>query len=194
MWVRSSPSSTCQNNTEKRFHKMRAQPLSPRESQVVNQMVMMRRSDEFGLTAVPTYERWGKIVKFTAFTTECDRRFTSEFQVSLKRTDQLIVRPIIPEGALFQHLVHRWHQERGATSSITQMAMCRSYQRIIGMGRSVAVPLILQDLASKPENPDHWFWALRALTDDDPVPDYAQGDMRQMANAWLDWGRRNGYA
>jgi len=62
------------------------------------------------------------------------------------------------------------------------------------MGKLVAVPLILRDLHMKAEDPDHWFWALQALTGDDPVPEDARGDMRQMAAAWLDWGHRSGYA
>src|SRR5256885_2370513 len=45
----------------------------------------------------------------------------------------------------FKNLVSLWHRERGATSSITQMAMCYSYQRIIGMGEKV-VPLILRQM------------------------------------------------
>jgi hypothetical protein len=111
-----------------------------------------------------------------------------------RRTNELAVRPVIPDEALFQHLVYRWHAERGATSSITQMAMCWSYQRIIGMGRAVVIPLILRDFASKPDNPDHWFWALQAFTGEDPVPEADRGDMQRMAAAWLDWGYRNGYA
>lgn len=46
------------------------------------------------------------------------------------------------------------------------MAMLPSCQRIIGMG-PVVVPLILEELRREP---DHWFWALEMLTEDDPVP------------------------
>jgi hypothetical protein len=92
----------------------------------------------------------------------------------------------VSDAALFQQLAQRWHRERGATSSITQMAMCPSYQRIIGMG-SKAIPLILQQLENDSDEPDHWFWALRALTGADPVPAEMRGDMREMARAWLEW-------
>ena len=37
-----------------------------------------------------------------------------------------------------------------------------------------------------------WFWALKSLTDVDPVSDDDRGDMVAMANAWLEWGRVNG--
>jgi hypothetical protein len=100
--------------------------------------------------------------------------------------------PVPRTQALFQALVDSWHIERGATSSITEMSMCRSYQRIVGMGPS-AVPLILARLAEEGDEPDHWFWALRAITGADPVPENARGDVVQMAQAWLHWGRANGY-
>src|SRR5437016_521305 len=37
----------------------------------------------------------------------------------------------------FSELRKAWYAERGATSSITEMAMCRSHLRIIGLGPSV---------------------------------------------------------
>jgi hypothetical protein len=94
---------------------------------------------------------------------------------------------------IFQNLIAQWHQERGVTSSVTQMAMCKSYQRIIGMGDK-AIPLIMRQLENEGGEPDHWFWALHAITAEDPVPQNARGDMSKMAAAWLDWGRRNGHA
>ena len=93
-----------------------------------------------------------------------------------------------PSFSLFQHLVSQWHEERGATSSITKMAMCPAYQRIIAMGEA-AIPLILRRLEQEGDEPDMWFWALRILTNADPVPDEARGDTVAMARAWLQWGR-----
>lgn len=101
---------------------------------------------------------------------------------------------VFSDAALFQQLAQQWHNERGATSSITQMAMCRSYQRIIGMGASRAIPLILNDIVKNKDEPDHWFWALQMLSGEDPVPPDHRGDMRLMAKAWLQWGYLNGYA
>lgn len=98
------------------------------------------------------------------------------------------------DAAIFQQLADQWRIERGASSSITQIAMCRSYQRIIAMGAAVAVPLIFGELRRNEDDPDHWFWALQMLTGIDPVPSEAQGDMRLMARAWLAWGRWSGYA
>ena len=68
------------------------------------------------------------------------------------------------------------------------MAMLRSYQRIIGMGMPV-VPLILQELARAP---DQWFWALEAITEQNPVPAQAAGKVSLMAQAWIEWGKSEG--
>lgn len=68
------------------------------------------------------------------------------------------------------------------------MMLCSAYQRIIGMGDR-AVPLILAELEREAGDPDHWGWALHAITGDDPIPEEAAGDTVQIARAWLDWGR-----
>ena len=96
----------------------------------------------------------------------------------------------IPSSASWQfdQLVSRWHQERGAESSVTKIAMCPAYQKIIAMGPD-AVPEILRRLEREGDEPDHWFWALTAITNADPVPYDARGDMVQTAQAWLAWGR-----
>jgi hypothetical protein len=69
------------------------------------------------------------------------------------------------------------------------MAMCPSYQRIIGMGPTVT-PLLLRELE---RDPDYWFWALKAITGTDPVPAASRGKVREMARYWLDWGKGRGY-
>ena len=92
------------------------------------------------------------------------------------------------QNELFHRLATEWRMSR-EPGDIHQMAMHMAYQRIIGLGISV-VPSVLQELKGKP---DHWFWALNAITGEDPVPQDAQGDLRRMAEAWLEWGRRKGY-
>jgi hypothetical protein len=92
----------------------------------------------------------------------------------------------------FQGLRSRWHDERGATSSITEMAMCDSYLRIIGMGQK-AVPLILHQMEREGSEPDQWFWALQILTEADPVPEEERGDFEAMSRTWRDWAARNWY-
>lgn len=90
----------------------------------------------------------------------------------------------------FRELTKEWHVERGASSSITEIAICPAYQRIIAMGEP-AVLLILRQMESEGDEPDMWFWALRAITNVDPITDDIRGDVVAMADAWLDWGRRH---
>jgi hypothetical protein len=65
------------------------------------------------------------------------------------------------------------------------MAMHPAYQQIIGLGNE-AVPLLLRELKKEP---DHWFWALKAITGVDPVEPTQRGRVKEMAGAWLRWGK-----
>lgn len=94
----------------------------------------------------------------------------------------------IVDSLCFNLLKEEWYKERGATSSITKMAMCTSYQQIIKMGEK-ALPLILQQLKIEGDEPDMWFWALSKITDADPVTEDIRGDVVKMSQAWLEWGR-----
>ncbi|MBN4054538.1 hypothetical protein JYT87_02395 [Nitrospira defluvii] len=89
----------------------------------------------------------------------------------------------------FRSLVSEWKRDTSYFSSITDMATHPAYQRIIGLGKS-AIPLILRELQ---EEPNHWFWALMAITDIDPVIPEHQGRLREMSEDWLQWGREQGY-
>ena len=71
--------------------------------------------------------------------------------------------------------------------------MLPAYQKIIGLGAD-AVPLILEELKIEGDEPDQWFWALRALAEDNPVAPEDQGDFLKMAQAWIRWGEGQGYA
>jgi hypothetical protein len=78
-------------------------------------------------------------------------------------------------------------------SSITEAILCPAYQSIIGMGE-LAVPFILVQLESERDDPDQWFWALKAITGADPVDAGDRGNYANMARAWLQWGKNLGYA
>jgi len=89
----------------------------------------------------------------------------------------------------FGDLVAAWKSGRGYESSAARMTSHPAYQQIIGMGAE-AVPFILNELKREP---DHWFWALQAITGANPIPPNAQGDIAKMATAWVKWGKANGY-
>jgi len=88
----------------------------------------------------------------------------------------------------FQHLAKIWREECAHLSSIREMVLHSAYQQIVGMGPS-ALPFIFAELERKP---DHWFWALRAITGEDPVPSEHRGNVAQMARDWLQWASKRG--
>lgn len=89
----------------------------------------------------------------------------------------------------FLTLKKEWEDNTAYLSSMTKIIMHPAYQQIIGMGQ-VAVPLILSEMRKKP---DHWFWALRSITGEDPVLSEHRGRLKQMTQDWLKWGRGKGY-
>jgi hypothetical protein len=93
----------------------------------------------------------------------------------------------------FQSLAGQWRMQRGARSSITQAALSPAYQSIIGMG-PMAVQFIIIQLESEGDEPDQWFWALKAITGADPVRDEDRGDYVAMARSWLQWAKDQGHA
>ncbi len=95
-----------------------------------------------------------------------------------------IKRPVLE--VLFARLADRWEVDTAFESIVTWKAMDPSYQRIIGMGPPV-VPLILARLQQKPR---HWFWALTAITGEDPA--FGQTSIAGASEAWLSWGRERG--
>ena len=89
----------------------------------------------------------------------------------------------------FQELKAIWNADTAILSSITEIAMHPAYQQIIGMGRN-AIPLILAEMK---ETPGHWFWALKSITGEDPVLPKQRGRIKEMTEAWINWGRAQGY-
>ncbi|MCI0379537.1 MAG: hypothetical protein L0215_18160 [Gemmataceae bacterium] len=88
----------------------------------------------------------------------------------------------------FNRLARQWREDTLWLSSTTEIAMHPAYQAIIGMGTD-ALPLILEDLRT---NSGHWYWALKAISNEDPVPPTDRGVIRKMKAAWLKWGQQKG--
>lgn len=101
----------------------------------------------------------------------------------------MLVAPPKRLGALFAELTAEWRQDTRFLSSTSAIATHPAYQRIIGLGPQV-IPLILSDLQRAP---GHWFWALTALTGENPVDPADQGRIGAMTAAWLKWGTDNGW-
>lgn len=89
----------------------------------------------------------------------------------------------------FRQLADQWSNDTLNLSSITEMITHPAYLRIIGLG-APATGLLLQELES---NPDYWFFALSAVTNQDPTTNDDQGDFDEMRNKWLQWGQARHY-
>jgi hypothetical protein len=91
--------------------------------------------------------------------------------------------------AKFYRLALEWKSRTSHFSTVSKRSMHEAYQRIIGIGPE-AIPLILRELKN---NPDDWFWALNAITEENPIPEESEGKINEMTKSWLQWGRDNGF-
>lgn len=81
----------------------------------------------------------------------------------------------------FGRLAGKWREETMVYSSLHDIVLNDSYQQIIGMGPS-ALPYIVEDLKAAP---DHWGWALKAITGTDPIKPSSEGNLESMRTDWL---------
>lgn len=143
------------------------------------------RSDDIDISRAKTFkdtfsERAQKM------DTQAEAEFFYHISNRIKNLETENIHMIQNEESLFSFWVKQWREERGATSSLTEIATCPSYLKIIGMGEK-ALPLVLNQLKSEGGNPDHWYIALESITGEDPVPEEAYGDTVKIAEAWLQW-------
>lgn len=87
----------------------------------------------------------------------------------------------------FHQLADQWRSETRHLSSLSKMALHPAYQKIIGFGQP-AIPLILAELQQRP---DHWLWALHAISGEDPAQPNVT--FREAVEAWIEWGKQQGY-
>jgi len=90
----------------------------------------------------------------------------------------------------FYALASDWEKEVSGLSSTVQMSEHPAYQEIINMGTKI-VPLLLLELKN---NPLYWLSALSAITGENPIKPEQRGRVKQMASAWIEWGKNQGYA
>jgi len=91
--------------------------------------------------------------------------------------------------ARFHSLVNVWKMSCPPSSSIEKLATHSAYQQIIGMGPDALV-FILREME---QSPNHWFWALRAITGDNPAQLANRGDILAMTADWFTWAKLKGY-
>jgi len=86
---------------------------------------------------------------------------------------------------LFKKLVAEWRSDTGHLSVVSQRLGHPAYIQIMQMGAS-AIPLILEELERRP---DHWFYALTQLTQENPIPVNFNGTIADAIDLWISWGR-----
>lgn len=98
---------------------------------------------------------------------------------------------------IFNQLVQSVLSDTRAESSTNRIAIHPAYQQIVGLGQP-AVPLLLREVEKRS---GRWFWALKSITREHPVPvcdspeesHCQRGKTKKMITAWLAWGKQNGY-
>jgi hypothetical protein len=85
--------------------------------------------------------------------------------------------------------LHKWRSETYYLSSAKELQEHPSFRAIVELGEA-AIALILDDLKRRPSLLS---LALGAITGENAVPDADKGNVRAMANAWISWGRGNGF-
>lgn len=88
------------------------------------------------------------------------------------------------DGIRFRTLTERWREQRGFSSSQSEIEACPAYDALLAMGESV-IPLIMEELEDGAK--DHWFRILEMLSSEQPVRYEDRGNYAEMRRAWLDW-------
>src|SRR3990172_303894 len=119
-----------------------------------------------------------------------------ESRIIQKKYDSSVAHYLTPYSRQWNNPVIRfftlkvqWQVDTSMLSSVAEIAMHPAYQQIIGM-RPIAIPLILSELKRKS---GHWYWALKSIAGEDPVMPEHRGNLKKMAEAWLKWGKEQGY-
>jgi hypothetical protein len=89
----------------------------------------------------------------------------------------------------FRRLAAIWEAETRYLSDAHLIIEHPAFQEIIGLGEAV-IPFLLAELE---KGPRLWVWALSRITGANPVPPADGGNIRKMSEAWLRWGREQGY-
>jgi len=126
-------------------------------------------------------EETAAVGKESAAISRAFEKFLNEYFIPVSRESIPYIR--------FHRLKEKWEAETAFLSSVSDIVMHPAYQQIIGMGPA-AIPLILREVSIKQ---GQWFWALKSITNADPVKPEHRGIVAEMSKAWLQWGKERGY-
>ncbi len=87
----------------------------------------------------------------------------------------------------FEAYTSIWITETMFSSSVHEIINNSAYRSIVKLGKDV-IPFIIEEL-KKEEN--HWFYALEALTGQNPIKQEHRGIIRLMKSDWIEWAEKN---
>ncbi len=87
----------------------------------------------------------------------------------------------------FEYYTSVWTNETMFSSSIHEIINNSAYRSIVGLGKDV-IPFIIDEL-KKEDN--HWFYALEALTGQNPIKKEHRGFIKLMKSDWIEWAEKN---
>lgn len=97
--------------------------------------------------------------------------------------------------ARFMDLAKEWTKDTQGVKG-TEKYFNRNYIKIVDMGDDV-IPIILdqivKDLLDEDGDPSQWFWALRLIIGENPVPERFRNSPKKAASCWLHWGNEHGF-
>lgn len=119
------------------------------------------------------------------------------FYAQLEKRERELQEALLPKSLKsnveekFNRLAEEWRSETKFFSSIYQMSVHPAYQQIIGLGPDV-IPILLRELIQR-EEAEHWFWALSAISGENPLKSQQEGNLELMKKAWIEWGKSKKY-
>lgn len=112
------------------------------------------------------------------------KQTADHFVITIPR--QAAINPNLLMELQFYLLSTKWKSESQYLSFTKDRIYLDSYQAIIDMGK-VALPFIFREMEQQPQ---HWFVALKKITNENPVLTEHQGDIKQMTKDWLQWAKK----
>ncbi len=103
---------------------------------------------------------------------------------------------------LFNIFYKKWKEETFLIASPKKCHENKWYQAIIGLGPVYECPpipchtnggIVTILIMEMDNNPDDWHTALVEITGENPVLETARGNLKLVAEAWIEWGKKNGY-
>jgi hypothetical protein len=147
----------------------------------------LKRPDYDIKRSVQTYDtRFG----YKSAPTSLSRKRKGEDDWKISRRCAIAIPSKSVEERFFE-LAKQWKRETAYSSLANEKVTNQNYSTIIGMGitfKDKIIKLILQDLERYEE---YWHYALKSITNENPVPKGRVNNLSIVRECWLNWGKEN---